>query len=247
MSEFESLAIELDNTTEQIPDKKRKPLKRIGATPRKPEARIRKSQLELQNTKKDVTELEAKSEIDSLTGLRNYKGLKRDLEEFLNVSKRYNLEMGLVEFDLDNFKGINDSIGHEKADEILISLATLVRNYTRNTDIVYRRSGDEFFILTPNTSNGDTVFLAERIKNAVQTELPVLAQKPEIDLSVSMGIAGYTPGKETNPETIDEVLERTNIALQNSKRNKNGEPLKNTVTVYQPNMIIPPGGEKGRG
>lgn len=263
MSEFREVPEQVDTSNFQ----KRKPIKRIGAIPRTPTARQQKTRIELEHIRSELERTEAEntsmlqtslgiirekehleeqSQFDQLTGLRNYTALRHDINQYFEEAQRYNHEMGVIEFDIDDFKKINDTLGHEEADQVLITLAALVPNYTRSSDRLYRRSGDEFFILTPLTSNGDTKVLAERIRESIQNELPLLSNHPDLPLSVSMGIAGYTPGKETNPKTIEEIFERTNIALQNSKRDMEGNKVKNKVTVYSPGMVIPPGGDTGR-
>lgn len=263
MSEFN----EGSETRADFQNFKRNPKRIIGAVPIKPEAKLRRAHQKAQQTQEEFDRLdqeyarsvktalkvehgrnvaEGRLNVDPLTGLRNKRALDQDLSQQFDEATRYNQDFSIIEFDLDNFKGINDSLGHEGADGILVTLGQLVQNYTRSSDKFYRRSGDEFFLISPFTSTEDAKILAERIREAVQKELSVLSGYPDRVFTTSMGVAGFNSGSDTNPMNVPELLLNVEKALQNSKRTEDGKPKKNAVTVFTSGMDFPPGGENGR-
>ncbi|MDO9536336.1 MAG: GGDEF domain-containing protein [Bacillota bacterium] len=100
---------------------------------------------------------------DPLTGIYNRARFNEELEKSTAISKRYNTNLSLVIFDLDDLKTINDNYGHLCGDKVIVSITKIVLDAIRETDIFVRWGGDEFMILLPNTQEQQAVKLTERI------------------------------------------------------------------------------------
>ncbi len=100
---------------------------------------------------------------DWLTGLHNRRYFEDTLADHVAAATRYNRELALVLFDLDDFKQINDTQGHDAGDEALRIFATLLKESAREADIVCRYGGDEFAVLLPETGKANTVRFVERV------------------------------------------------------------------------------------
>lgn len=116
---------------------------------------------------KSRVELERLSNTDTLTGLNN----RRRLDDFFNQqiieSIRYDKPLSIILFDIDHFKRINDNLGHDVGDQILVALATLVSDSVRNADMLGRWGGEEFMLICPNTDIYGATRLAELLRNTI--------------------------------------------------------------------------------
>jgi len=112
--------------------------------------------------------LEILSVTDRLTGLVNRRKLESSLQSELLRAKRYGKIFSIIMLDVDRFKGINDSHGHQAGDEVLVQLAALLRNNARETDIVGRWGGEEFLIICPETNLLVVTALAERYRQEME-------------------------------------------------------------------------------
>ncbi len=124
--------------------------------------------------------------MDSLTGLGNYRYLVESVTKEIEKSKRYDLPISLIFLDLDNFKRINDTKGHEVGNMILIKVSEIIKKNIRSSDTAFRYGGDEFVILLPFTDKVTSKEVAERIR--VEIEKTVISG---VKLSASFGIASY--------------------------------------------------------
>jgi len=124
--------------------------------------------------------------IDSLTGLGNYKYLIDSLNKEIEKAKRYELQISLIFFDLDNFKRINDTKGHEVGNMILIKISEIIKENIRSSDYAFRYGGDEFVILLPFTDKLTSRDVAERIRSEVEN-----TEVSGVKLSASFGVASY--------------------------------------------------------
>lgn len=165
---------------------------------------------EIERAKKELEELAV---TDPLTGLYNRRYLMFRLKEEFLRSTRYNKPFSLIILDLDKFKDINDTFGHEEGDELLRYISNKLKNAVRATDIVARFGGDEFVILLPESNKTEAISLADRIRNnSFKENLPY---KYRI-VSGSFGVATYRPDKPLSSE-ID-LLKLADSALYRSKR-----------------------------
>ncbi|MBA1336842.1 MAG: hypothetical protein HPY66_3278 [Firmicutes bacterium] len=107
------------------------------------------------------------STIDQLTGIHNRLRLEEELKKNVDYAKRYKADLSIIIFDVDDFKQINDSYGHQVGDSVLAAIASIVKNSVRATDFFARWGGEEFIILLPNTGKQDAVELAHRLKKSI--------------------------------------------------------------------------------
>jgi diguanylate cyclase (GGDEF)-like protein len=125
--------------------------------------------------------------IDALTGLGNHRAFQEEFDRQLQYSKRYGTPFSLVLIDLDNFKRINDSLGHAAGDEVLAQMGRLLNSSVREVDRAFRVGGDEFAMLMPRTTHGEALIVARRLlANAVQPQAGARAGTPG---SFSAGIS----------------------------------------------------------
>lgn len=125
---------------------------------------------------------------DGLTGLYNIRFFYDELNKEMARSKRYNTLFSLILFDIDNFKALNDTYGHQAGDEALRSIALVLKSESRQTDIVARYGGEEFILLLPNTPRHEAFSLAERLREKIENK-SYLEEK--VKINISGGIAAF--------------------------------------------------------
>jgi diguanylate cyclase (GGDEF)-like protein len=146
---------------------------------------------------------------DFLTGLRNRRYLELVLERELFRVGRYGRPLCLMVLDLDGFKGVNDTHGHEAGDRVLKALAACLEGHIRQSDRAVRLGGEEFAILLPETELGQALALAERLRQAVAA----LKVPPVEALSASFGLVQATP-----TDSPLSLLKRADEAMYRAKR-----------------------------
>jgi len=158
--------------------------------------------------------LEKLSVTDALTGLYNRSKLDEVLKYEFNRSKRYDSVFGVMIIDIDFFKKVNDTHGHQVGDTVLCEFANLLQKYTRETDTLGRWGGEEFLIIVENIDQDGIVTLAEKIRAMIDTYgFSVVKHK-----TASFGVSVY----QTNDE-INTIIARADEALykaKNSGRNR---------------------------
>ncbi|BCD61038.1 MULTISPECIES: bifunctional diguanylate cyclase/phosphodiesterase [unclassified Nitratiruptor] len=172
---------------------------------------------------KDITELAKKQEIiqnlafyDPLTNLANRAKFLHTLEEFIALGKRKEFHFAILFIDLDNFKEINDTLGHDIGDKLLQEFAKRIKNELREEDIAARQGGDEFVILLPNVSSGEAALeVACRLKNSF--EEPVAISSHSLTISFSIGIALFPQ----DAKNAIELLKAADIAMYKAKEKRN--------------------------
>lgn len=151
--------------------------------------------------------------VDDLTGLLNRRALLERLEQEAYRSKRYGSKLSLIICDIDYFKTINDSFGHDIGDKVLRRVSTLLVESLRTTDIIGRYGGDEFFMILPETSMEGAREIAERIRSFISDFEFNMGGSNPIKTSVSLGIAEFNPLKED----IEDLIKRADNALYMAK------------------------------
>jgi diguanylate cyclase (GGDEF)-like protein len=160
------------------------------------------------------------ADLDALTGLHNRRYFHETLAREVARAHRYGRQLALVVFDLDDFKAINDRIGHLAGDAVLAETAERVKDVVRSADVACRVGGDEFAVLLPESVAADAHQLYHRLLGAVGTNPVGQAGR----LSVSAGIAELR--EDDNPTTF---FERADEALYQAK-----EHGKAQVVAYKP-------------
>jgi|GEM_PF-1885799 len=153
------------------------------------------------------------SRTDDLTGLLNRRALIEKLDEETRRSKRYGSKLALMVCDVDYFKEINDSYGHDHGDKVLQAIASLLNKSLRKTDIIGRYGGDEFFMVLPETPLENAQELAERIRENVEKFGLKVNSGETITTSVSIGIAAFNP----QSEDMNDFVKRGDNALYAAK------------------------------
>ncbi len=140
------------------------------------------------------SELLKQSQSDPMLNISNKKFLMYELENLIKLSKRYGHPIGVIFFDIDDFKCINDICGHLVADKILIELSNLVKNSIRQSDYFGRWGGDEFVIVTGYSSPESTIQLARKLLDKIENYKWI----EETALTISIGISSYEAGDDVN-------------------------------------------------
>jgi two-component system cell cycle response regulator len=151
--------------------------------------------------------------VDPLTGLNNRRYLETHLASLLDHAAHKGRALTLMILDIDHFKSVNDTYGHDAGDEVLKQFAQRMRRVVRSADLICRLGGEEFVIVMPDTPLAIATRVAERVRATVQSDsFPIDASGRAIPVTVSIGIAER--GREANP---DSLLRRADKALYESK------------------------------
>jgi diguanylate cyclase (GGDEF)-like protein len=145
---------------------------------------------EVESLRHQIDELSALVSTDALTGLFNFRHFKTVLQAEMDRSKRSGIPTSLVLVDVDHFKAVNDTYGHEAGNLALKFLADILRGEVRTTDIVCRYGGEEFAMIFPETHLNLAVKVADRIREQIASR-PVVIDDDDIKLTVSMGASVY--------------------------------------------------------
>ncbi|MBI5593230.1 MAG: EAL domain-containing protein [Deltaproteobacteria bacterium] len=146
--------------------------------------------LEIAERKRYEDQLEHQSNHDGLTGLPNLNLLKDRIRQALFRAQRHRNQAGILSIDLDQFKLINDSLGHDIGDRLLKITANRIVKCIRSTDTVARQGGDEFaVVLTDLEQSEDAAFMAQKIRNSVSR--PITIETHQLEISCSVGISIY--------------------------------------------------------
>jgi diguanylate cyclase (GGDEF)-like protein len=157
--------------------------------------------------------LESQSVRDSLTGLFNRRYLEESLDRELAHATRHQLPLGLIMTDLDNFKSYNDRFGHFSGDDLLRSIADVLRGGVRAGDIACRYGGDEFAIILPGASLEVTRARAEDLRQSIKQLHRIFQQQAVEPVTLSTGVAAYPQ----HGSTAHDLLRLADVALYRAK------------------------------
>ncbi len=151
---------------------------------------------------------------DALTGLHNRRYLDTHLQMLFDQAVMRARPLSLMVLDIDRFKSINDTYGHDVGDEVLREFAVRVKSQTRVVDLVARTGGEEIVVVVPETGPDGAMQIAERIRERIEREpFPIYAGTKRVPITVSIGVAGRVAGEET-PATL---MKRADQALYHAK------------------------------
>ena len=172
-------------------------------------------------------ELSYKAHHDELTGLKNRSMVNDDLEYALQHAKRTHSKVAIYFIDLNKFKDINDTLGHDVGDEVLIKTSQLLVKAVRRRDDVYRLGGDEFLIIGQEIAQDSGV---KRLSSKLleQFSAPVIIGTEPMEISLSIGVSVY-PDHATNGE---ELIKFSDIAMYEAKKEKG-----TTCSEFTPSML----------
>jgi len=167
--------------------------------------------------KNHAVEIEYQATHDNLTGLPNRYILNDRLQQSINFASRYSSKLAIVFVDLDQFKLINDSMGHSVGDQLLVSVSKRISNNVRDIDTVVRLGGDEFVILIPNVQTRQDIELSlGRLLNHMSAPLNI--NDFNFSVTCSMGISVY-PDDGKDPDTLLKNADSAMFKAKHSGRN----------------------------
>jgi diguanylate cyclase (GGDEF)-like protein len=159
---------------------------------------------------------------DPLTGLYNRRYLNETLEREIVRARRENDKFSVIISDIDHFKMINDTYGHQVGDQFIVAIANLQQKHTRSSDIVCRYGGEEFLLVLPGTSMDLAVKRAEEIRLKC-AELNIQHEGKGLSATMSFGVATYPD----NGDDADEIIIKADNAMYQSKQSG-----RNKVTAW---------------
>ncbi len=148
------------------------------------------------------SEIQAKAITDSLTDVYNRRGLSQWGQYEFDRAKRFDRPLSVIFFDLDHFKQVNDTHGHEIGDLVLKQLVSRCQQVIRTVDIFARFGGEEFVVILPETDLELAIQVAERMRDCVSST-PFQIHSFSIEMSISLGVVNLTPGVESLPFLIN--------------------------------------------
>jgi diguanylate cyclase (GGDEF)-like protein len=173
--------------------------------------------------------------IDNLTGVNNRRFLEQRIGEELDRSQRNQEPLSCLFLDIDHFKSINDSYGHQTGDYVLTVIASMIKKQLRSNDVLSRYGGEEFVALLSNIDESKAFDIAERIRTSIK-ELTISYNDQNINITISMGLAVYLPGNAASISSTEigmNLIKSADAALYIAKQNgrdqiATGEPVLDT-------------------
>ena len=190
----------------------------------------------------ECRQLEALSHVDALTGLYNYRYFLKALEMEMERTRRSRLPTGLIMIDLDFFKQVNDTHGHQAGNMVLCWVGKIWKEGIRLIDIPFRFGGDEFALLLPGTSLGQSVKIAQRLRNALK-QTPLVLDNLVMNLTASFGVAVF---RHTEDLTVEGFIAKSDQYLIKAKLGARDlvcsqpkeEPPEDSVSPQEKGMLL---------
>jgi diguanylate cyclase (GGDEF)-like protein len=148
------------------------------------------------------------------------------MDRELNRAERYGHSFSLILFDIDHFKKVNDSYGHQRGDQVLKAISALAVKVVRTSDVVARYGGEEFAVVLPETPESGVGVFAERLRRGVE-QLQILVDGLSISVTISLGATTYHAGVHRHDKSA--LIEAADQALYQSKRGGS-----NRITTLSP-------------
>ncbi len=167
--------------------------------------------------------LESENITDPLTKVHNRRYLDRRLAEEVARSTRYALDLSVLMLDIDHFKQVNDSYGHQAGDVTLSILGSMVKAALRDLDVVARYGGEEFLVICTNTALDGAALVAERLRHLVESHPIEITEdsgaSQTIQISISIGAAGLSASVDS-PEKLIQAADRALYRAKEQGRNR---------------------------
>lgn len=149
------------------------------------------------------------SSIDMLTNIYNRRMIQEEVDKEVEKAKRYNKKLGIILFDIDDFKKINDSKGHQAGDKALSKLSQKIQESLRSLDTFGRWGGEEFLIVIPQTTREEIPVIAEKLRRIIEETKCSVSDK----LSCSFGVSLF----ENESDSADSLIEKADKAMYEAK------------------------------
>lgn len=156
---------------------------------------------------------------DGLTGLENHQQMKSLLKSEVIRCQRYASSLSIIMLDIDHFKKVNDTYGHQKGDDILLDFASTMKKFCRSNDIAARYGGEEFILILPETKVEGAFYIAERIREEMASQTFKHKGK-DFKVTVSCGIAEFDPDHIKDPEGLIKVADQALYKAKHEGRNR---------------------------
>jgi len=170
------------------------------------------------------TQLQHMADHDPLTGLLNRRSFERELNTHIQQVQRYGPEGAALVLDIDRFKHINDTLGHNVGDELIVKVAQTLRTRLRDSDVLARLGGDEFAILLPRGGATEAARVADAVLGAVRAQSVLTAAGRRRAITASIGIALFG---DTERLSAEDVLVNADLAMYDAK-----EAGRDRVAIY---------------
>ena len=156
-----------------------------------------------------LARLSAEARVDLLTGLLNRRGLEERASVELEFARRDQLSLGVIAFDIDHFKRINDEHGHDTGDRVLSRIGAILREEIRGTDIAARTGGEEFLVLLTRSSHDEAQAIADRVRSAISAASIAGVYRVTMSAGIAVSLA---------PHDLQPLLQAADRALYRAKR-----------------------------
>ncbi len=159
---------------------------------------------------------------DALTGILNRSYFSHKISVDLAYTKRHKIPLNILMMDIDHFKQINDTYGHQTGDRVLMSVTSLTTNILRADDLFARYGGEEFIIMTKGTNIEGAHALGERIRQKIEKTIMESIDEPagKFHVTISIGVAAVPPGVQVNHKAIIAAADKNLYEAKESGRNK---------------------------
>jgi diguanylate cyclase (GGDEF)-like protein len=164
-------------------------------------------------------QVEARATHDRLTGIANRETLLTTLTAEIERATRHHKWLSVAFIDIDRFKPINDTYGHNSGDAVLRQIASLIADNIRASDLFGRYGGEEFMLILPETAPEEAVQLAEKLRTLVMQQPLVIAGEQRVQLTISSGIAGEV-GSQLQVDTLIDHADAAMYAAKSLGRNR---------------------------
>lgn len=156
---------------------------------------------------------------DPLTGLGNRRFLDEQLPHLIQAAEESGTEVSAMLIDMDGFKQVNDELGHNAGDELLVLTAGLLKACTRHDDMTVRLGGDEFIVFMPGCDRQRAIELSSSIRMLFRQQAKSLLGRANLDTDLSAGVSSLTADKITDPTTLIKLADQR---LYQAKRSGKG-------------------------
>ena len=156
---------------------------------------------------------------DGLTGISNRPNMEQSLLSEFGRSMRYNSPLSVVLLDVDHFKDVNDSYGHQKGDEILVTFASVLKKFCRANDTAARYGGEEFLMILPQSNAQGAFKIAERVREEIM-KMSFVGNGSKFSVTTSCGVAELNRDYMKNTDQLINVADNAMYEAKNSGRNK---------------------------
>ncbi|WP_340123034.1 diguanylate cyclase [Methylobacter svalbardensis] len=188
----------------------------LAETSKTLQVQLDESKKEMQLLRQELVQARETAKTDALTGLFNRRAFDQKLDEYIETHKQNNFELCLLILDLDHFKQVNDTFGHQAGDSVLRYTANLIKQHIAEHHCAARYGGEEMAIIMPNTPFNKAMEIAEKIRSSLaQNPLKRKNSKESIGkVTLSIGVSGFKIN-----DSIESLIERADKAMYRAKNN----------------------------